>query len=341
MTTLSAVLRYDSHGLPVYRYGAVPEGLDTEAQLRARRLSPSGLSPAAWLSYNPHHRVCALYDRSQARPIRPLSERQHQVLAAGRQLAHTVPCRRCEAVRVSTWDEPYCGPCWGIVQAERHARWEQEMQAEAQAHEEMLRADRAAATTWAAEALADPSMVVLDTETTGLLDGPDPAYLVEVTVMSGDGTVVLDTLVHPQMPIPPAATAIHGIADQDVANAPTFSEVLPQLADAVANRRVLIYNEAFDCGIVRRELDRHYQHHAPQAASGLVTHPHTDAWMRALRTECAMEQYAQWVGEWSDRRQSYRWQPLDGGHRARGDCAATLDRLQVMAESRVLDPSPS
>lgn len=42
----------------------------------------------AWLYYaRIGHQVCALYDRSQAPPIRELSDRQRHVLAEGRQLA--------------------------------------------------------------------------------------------------------------------------------------------------------------------------------------------------------------------------------------------------------------
>jgi hypothetical protein len=52
----------------------------TAGQLRARRLSPAGLEPVAWLYYNRLlHRICPLYDRTAARPIRPLTERQRRV----------------------------------------------------------------------------------------------------------------------------------------------------------------------------------------------------------------------------------------------------------------------
>ena len=67
-----------------------PDELATARQLRQQRLSPAGLKPAAWLYYNRlHHLTCALCDRAAARPVRPLTDRQRQALAAGRALANT------------------------------------------------------------------------------------------------------------------------------------------------------------------------------------------------------------------------------------------------------------
>lgn len=328
-----AVLRYDSVGRPVYRREMAPEGLDTTAQLRARRLSTAGLEPAAWLYYACiGHRVCALYDRAHARPIRPLTERQREVLAEGRELANTVTCQRCDTVRVSARNEPYCDPCWQTLKAEQADAWQRRILLDSEAHERLLADDRAAATSWAAEALSDPRLAVLDTETTGLLDGPDPAYMVEISALTGDRTVLLDTLINPQIPIPASATAIHGITDTMVADAPTFSDLLPELSHVLGGRRTVIYNQAFDTGILRRELDRHYRASDPIAMTKPGrTHPTAERWISTLRAECAMEWYAQWFGDWHDYWQSYTWQPLCGGHRARGDCEATLERLRSMA----------
>lgn len=205
-----------------------------------------------------------------------------------------------------------------------------------EAHERMLTEDHAEAASWAAETLADPRLAVLDTETTGLLDGPDPAYIVEMSILAGDDTVLLDTLINPQMAIPAAATAVHGISDAMVADAPTFSEILPELNHVLDGRRTIIYNQAFDTEILRRELDRHYRASDPNTMTKPGrTHPTAERWISTLRAECAMEWYAQWFGNWHERWQSYTWQPLRGGHRARGDCAATLARLRSMAA-----PSP-
>lgn len=121
-----AVMDYDHLARPIYRRGRAPAGLVTAAQLREKRLSSAGLAPIAWLHYAyTHHRICALYDLTAARPIRPLTDRQRANLAAGRALANTVVCRECGQVRVPKWDDQLCGSCAPIVEARRRARWRQ------------------------------------------------------------------------------------------------------------------------------------------------------------------------------------------------------------------------
>lgn len=180
---------------------------------------------------------------------------------------------------------------------------------------------------WAREALADPRTVVLDTETTGL---HERARIVELAVVAADGTVLMDTLVNPGEPIPADATAVHGITDEDVAGAPRFADLTVELTEVLDYRRVLIYNEPYDRGRLLYELDLRYR----RQWVSLVKHgPHeaATAWLEAMRLEDVMIPYSDWVGEWDDYHGNYRWQRLDGGHRAVGDCRAVLDLLRAMA----------
>lgn len=85
-----AVLRYTDAGLPIYREGNAPEHLATRRQLRASGLSEAGLAPVAWLHTNGWHNISRLYDRRQARPIRPLNDRQRDALAIGRVICREV-----------------------------------------------------------------------------------------------------------------------------------------------------------------------------------------------------------------------------------------------------------
>jgi hypothetical protein len=221
-----------------------------------------------------------------------------------------------------TWRGPWrCPPC---AQAREEELAEDARQAaeDARLAEEARKRRAQELVAWAADALTDKDVVVLDTETTGL---EDDARIVEISVLAVDGTVLLDTLVNPGQPIG-EASYIHGITDAMVADAPSFSEVLPQLSEALAGRRCLIYNEPYDVGRLRHELTLHYQaagHVDPAAAA--------KQWLTGVRCEDAMVPYSDWCGEWSDYWGNYSWQPLDGGHRALGDCRAVVRCLQEMA----------
>jgi DNA polymerase-3 subunit epsilon len=78
---------------------------------------------------------------------------------------------------------------------------------------------------------------------------------------------------------------------------------------------VVIYNAEFDT----RLLDQTCQRYGLDVL--------TDG---GIKFECAMLWYAQFVGDWSDYHGGYRWQPLGGGHRALGDCQATLGVIREM-----------
>jgi hypothetical protein len=222
-------------------------------------------------------------------------------------------------------------------------RRQERLERETEAHRQMLAAARAEASAWAREALSDPHAVILDTETTGLKD----SYAVQLAVITVTGTVLMDTLLNPQMAIPAEATAIHGITDEMVADAPLFADVLEDLADALHGRRVVIYNASFDTGVLLRELDRHYRATDPRPEpepDRAGRHPSSERWMRRLgRVECAMETYAAFAGRWHDRFGDFTWQPLGGGHQALADCQMVITRLKEMAaaDEPVQDPPPT
>jgi DNA polymerase-3 subunit epsilon len=65
--------------------------------------------------------------------------------------------------------------------------------------------------------------------------------------------MVFDRLVNPGVPIPPAATAIHGIADAMVRDAPGFAEVARELVPLLDGMVLVGHNVAFDAAMLRRE----------------------------------------------------------------------------------------
>jgi DNA polymerase-3 subunit epsilon len=99
-------------------------------------------------------------------------------------------------------------------------------------------------------------MVVIDVETTGLGACP-PERVVEVAALrlDGDGTPVaaLETLIDPGVPIPPEATATHGISDAMVATAPPFEAVAGELARLLAGAVLVGHYASFDYGFLYGE----------------------------------------------------------------------------------------
>jgi DNA polymerase-3 subunit epsilon len=169
--------------------------------------------------------------------------------------------------------------------------------------------------SWSAicEALHGRRFVVLDTETTGL-HRPE---VVSIAVVASNGRVLLDERVRPGRPIEPGASRITGLTEADLVDRPEFPAIYRRLLAAVSGQRVVIYNAAYDLGVLENTCRRY----------GLLP-PALDAW-------CAMEWYARLHGEWDAGRQSYRWQRLStaaarfgvtavAAHSALGDCRTTL-----------------
>lgn len=180
-----------------------------------------------------------------------------------------------------------------------------------------------------AQALLDAGPLYLDTETTGL--GPRDE-IVEICLLDADGAVLLESLVHPQRPIPTEVMRIHGISNSLTADAPTWRDLWPQIAALIQDRRLAIYNADFDLRLMRQ----------CQALNGLPW-PALES-----RSVCIMRLYAQYRGDWNSARGGFRWYSLqDAGrqcqislpnnHRARGDALLARAVLHAMTGRAVGD----
>ncbi|BFO18182.1 hypothetical protein SHKM778_45700 [Streptomyces sp. KM77-8] len=145
-----------------------------------------------------------------------------------------VTAAKAAAVRADStnrvgWVPRWCPPC-----AERDARERAERQRareESQRQAEERRRRRVAELVdWAQTLVDDPTVVVLDSETTGL---EDDARIVDLAVYSMGGDVLLDTLIDPGVPIPAESTDIHGITNRMTTGAPSFADVLPRLTEVL------------------------------------------------------------------------------------------------------------
>ena len=104
---------------------------------------------------------------------------------------------------------------------------------------------------------ADLPVALIDTETTGRDAQAD--RIVEIGIVIGRrGEVIAKHgwLVNPGRAIPDEARAVHGISDEMVAGQPTFAELAPRIAEALAGTVPAAYNAPFDKGFVLTELDR-------------------------------------------------------------------------------------
>lgn len=141
----------------------------------------------------------------------------------------------------------------------------------------------------------------LDTETTGL---DRLAEIVEIAIVDDSGQVLLNSLVRPTCPISPEAQAIHGISIEHLADAPNFADLYDQLTQLLRDRTLAIYNAHFDLSRLR--------------ASAFAHDLKDDFDMIPFDSECIMQMFAAYYGDWDPRRRSYRWQSLANAARACG-----------------------
>jgi len=166
--------------------------------------------------------------------------------------------------------------------------------------------------------------LILDTETTRL---DAKAEIIEIGIIDINGNTVFHSLVKPFGPIPSEATAIHGISDADVANAPTWPDIHQQVSDLISQRQIIIYNAEYDRRLLTQTAIQY----------GLPSIMFAD-W-------CAMHAVAKWFAEWDPKREQWKWQRLTSAaeklrvtlpdtsqaHRAIYDCQLTRGVLLAIA----------
>lgn len=180
--------------------------------------------------------------------------------------------------------------------------------------------------------------IILDTETTGLGNEDE---IVEISMMTASGVVLLDTLIKPSRPIPEEATGIHSITNEMVADAPSWTDIHDEFTRLLKGRDVVIYNSDYDTKLILQSASKYSLSHAQYADLTLA--------LQGI-TMCAMKAYAQYWGEWDSYREQYRWQRLtyaaeqqgvviEGtAHRALCDVKTTLGIIRaVVAGGRASD----
>ncbi|MFN3477055.1 MAG: exonuclease domain-containing protein, partial [Candidatus Methylomirabilales bacterium] len=96
-----------------------------------------------------------------------------------------------------------------------------------------------------------------DLETTGLHAVADRVVEIGAIKFQGDQVFqTLEVLVDPGIPIPPEATAVHGITDVMVRGAPGVAEVLPGFLRFLEGSVPVAYNAPFDMAFLGYDLAR-------------------------------------------------------------------------------------
>lgn len=160
---------------------------------------------------------------------------------------------------------------------------------------------------------------VLDTETTGLGDDDE---IIEIALINQDGEAVLNTLIKPTQPIPAEATAIHGITDEMVADAPTWAEIEYKLSRLVWEKYVFIYNSQFDFRLWKQTSKKY-----SKVKYNILFYVKNRCVMTMAESHLCADRWvslAKAAGHYN-----ITFEGLTP-HRAASDCAVTLDVLRAM-----------
>jgi hypothetical protein len=157
-----------------------------------------------------------------------------------------------------------------------------------------------------AKRLLDSDTIIVDTETTGLLDKAD-VEVIELAAINTKGKLIYHSLYKPIHKIPSMAMKIHGITNREVKSCPTFFEQAGSVTAALQGKIIVTYNAKFDREVLARTFKLN-------GLAGI-----------SARWECAMHTFRVFSG-------SGKYLPLGRKHRAVEDCKATLRLIRRMAK---------
>lgn len=100
------------------------------------------------------------------------------------------------------------------------------------------------------------SMVVLDTETTGLSRKRDRVVEVAACRIDPSDGAVLDEFhryVNPGIRVPDGAVKVHGLTNEFLADKPFFKDIAQELTSFIEGSTIVIHNAPFDTGFLSAE----------------------------------------------------------------------------------------
>lgn len=176
-----------------------------------------------------------------------------------------------------------------------------------------------ASSNWARERLADSNTVILDLESTGLLREDPETEIAQICILDIYGRPLFSMLLKPSQPMDQKVIDIHKITNEQIINQPIFPQVAKMISFVLKGKHVVAWNMEFDW-VLLSHMFKKYDVPKPEVA-GL---------------SCAMDRYSEWAGEWSARKNGFKWQRLpnflgEETHDAQVDCRNTLKAMEKMA----------
>lgn len=117
--------------------------------------------------------------------------------------------------------------------------------------------------------------VVFDTETTGTNNNDRSKPLDKIIQIGAirikkgkiDESTAFNQLINPEMHIPDSASAVHGLYDEDVKNAPVMEQVLKPFVNNYLNKKngiIVAYNSQFDITMLNNAIHEHNSYSADE-----------------------------------------------------------------------------
>jgi len=175
-----------------------------------------------------------------------------------------------------------------------------------------------------ARAVLELQPIFLDTETTGTgqID-----RIIQVGIVNAKGETLFESLVNPGMLIPSESSAVNGITNEMVLNAPVWTQIWPDVEAILKGRVIGIYNADFDLRLLRQT----------NKAYGLPMSIETN------QAFCVMKLFAAVYGEGNARNNGFRYQkrefagnflniPIPNSHDAIDDARLTAALTRAIAD---------
>ncbi|PFY73906.1 3'-5' exonuclease [Bacillus wiedmannii] len=280
-------------------WSEVPIELASKTKLSKAGLKPLE-APVAKVFQRVNNRYIELYERSKSEKKRQLSDKQKLALSNGRKLGI---------------EQRTCKQCGHVVQSKAKLRLSLCPSCyEHQVIMNQLKETKLKIQTFINQMFINKDQfVILDTETTGLTLRNQ---IIEISVIDLTGKILLNSIVKPTIIIPAEATSIHGITNEMVQGAPSWTAIYKELREVTVGKTLLIYNAEFDLGMIENTC----------IANNVE--------FKDFKSTCVMKMYADYVD-------SKRWISLSDAteltikHRAAADCFAVLELLQQLKDSQI------